>query len=592
METNVKILILEHDPNDLELLLYELKKSSLNHTTEVVQTKQEFEKALVSFQPNVILSDYSLPSFDGLSAFHIKQSIMPATPFIIVSGTLGEERAVDLIKLGVTDFALKDKLYQIATKIQRALNEAEDREKKETAELQLRLREEQLQKIMNLSLDMICTLDENGCFVTVNAASTDILGYSPSELIGVRAISLAHEEDRETAIADGILFRNGKDLINYENRYIHKSGRIVHLSWSARWNLSENIGYCIARDITNIKQAEEKIRQSEKRFRTLIQNSEEGLALLAADGSIVERSPAAIRILGLHSNETSGKFRIDLVHPEDLPTINNACQIVNNNPNAVLTVEYRFRMPDGRFKWIETHLHNQLHEPAVAAVVLNFRDITERKLAELALERSEQKYRDLFNLSPTPMWLFDTETLRFLDVNEAAIKHYNYSREEFLSITLKDIRPKEELPQLETIQRNTKGTGEFFQTITRHTKKSGEVIVVDIKNSVLDLDGREVRLVLATDVSERVKHIQAIEEQNTKLREIAWMQSHVVRAPLARLMGLVNLLDIAPTGEAKNSQILHYLQSSAHELDEIIRDIVRKAEQVQCHTQLAITPSE
>ena len=98
METSINVLILEHDANDIELLQYQLKKSDLNHTAIVVQTKQDYTGALTQFGPDIILSDYSLPAFDGLSAFRIKQEIAPDLPFIIVSGTIGEENAVELIK--------------------------------------------------------------------------------------------------------------------------------------------------------------------------------------------------------------------------------------------------------------------------------------------------------------------------------------------------------------------------------------------------------------------------------------------------------------------------------------------------------------
>ncbi|MCD6017567.1 MAG: DNA-binding transcriptional regulator BaeR [Bacteroidetes bacterium] len=119
----IKILIVEHDLNDIELLLFELGKSGIDHETKVVQNEINFRKALDKFQPDIILSDYSLPSFDGYTAFKIKQIISPGTPFIFVSGTIGEESAVELIKNGVTDYALKDKIYTLNLKIIRALKD-------------------------------------------------------------------------------------------------------------------------------------------------------------------------------------------------------------------------------------------------------------------------------------------------------------------------------------------------------------------------------------------------------------------------------------------------------------------------------------
>lgn len=591
MDTLINLLILEHDPNDIELLLYELKKSGLGYTTEIVHTKESYENALRNFQPDLILSDFSLPSFDGLSAFHIKQSISPETPFIIVSGTIGEENAVELIKMGVTDYALKEKMYQVTPKIRRALKEAADRKQKAVAEQQLKEREEQLRKIMDLSLDVICTVDQEGRFVTVGAASKMAWGYLPEELVGRRVIDLVQEDGKERTSKAMAELRNGVDMVNFENRYIRKNGEPVTLLWSSRWDPNEKLEYSVARDATEIKKAEEKIKNNEKRFRTLLQNSTDGLTLLTADWNVIQRSSSALKILGLCASETSGKLRLDLIHPDDVPVIEDTCNRVKENSGDIITIEFRLLKPDGDYKWIEATFHNQLQEPAVGAIVINFRDITGKKLTEIALEKSEAKYRSLFNLSPIPMWVFDIESLQFLDVNEAASRHYGYSKEEFQTMTLKDIRPEEDVEKCEKIINAYKGTTALLHDITRHTKKGGEVIDVEITSNTVNLgSSREARLAIAMDISERMRYIKAIEEQNIKLREIAWVQSHVVRAPLARIMGLVNLLNACSSEKGNDAELLSFISTSALELDEIIRGIVRKTEQVDEPTIQEVQP--
>lgn len=126
----VRILILEHEPDDIELLQYELRKGGLNYLSRVVQNREDFQQAIPEFTPDIILSDYVLPKFDGASAFGIAKEMVPDTPFIIVSGTIGEENAVNLIKAGVTDYVLKDKMFVIPTKIDRALKESRERRQK------------------------------------------------------------------------------------------------------------------------------------------------------------------------------------------------------------------------------------------------------------------------------------------------------------------------------------------------------------------------------------------------------------------------------------------------------------------------------
>lgn len=147
MTSNLKILILEDNREDADLIQRELKKSGLSFTSQIVQEREGYENALENFAPDIILSDYSLPAFDAVTAFRIKQHKSPHVPFIIVSGIIGEENAVELIKNGVTDYTPKDKLFGLAQKISRALKDAEEgKEKKITAE-KLKLQASELIRI-------------------------------------------------------------------------------------------------------------------------------------------------------------------------------------------------------------------------------------------------------------------------------------------------------------------------------------------------------------------------------------------------------------------------------------------------------------
>ncbi|QOJ28631.1 MAG: PAS domain S-box protein [Ignavibacteriales bacterium] len=200
----------------------------------------------------------------------------------------------------------------------------------------------------------------------------------------------------------------------------------------------------------------------------------------------------------------------------------------------------------------------------------------ERKRFLIDLEASEKKYRDLFHLSPTPMWFYDIVTLRFLDVNQAAVQHYGYSREEFLSMTIKDIRPPADVAKLEAVlsDRSVKIT---YQNIFRHTKKNGEIIHVDIYGAAVEFGDTHARVIAANDITDRINYISAIEKQNEKLREIAWQQSHIARAPLARLMALTALLREEFVSDEDGKMVLQGVLNSAFELDDIIKDIAAKS---------------
>ncbi|HEV8282888.1 MAG TPA: PAS domain-containing protein [Chitinophagaceae bacterium] len=182
MENIVKILILEHDASDVELLQYELKKNSFEYTSQVVEDREGFEHALLYFNPEIILSDYSLPSFDAVAAFNIKQKILPDVPFIIVSGTIGEENAVELIRSGVTDYVLKDKLFTINPKIKRALNESREHHEKIAAERRLRISMERYNILSQATNDAIWDWDLDSNEVYWNEGLKKIFGYADQQI--------------------------------------------------------------------------------------------------------------------------------------------------------------------------------------------------------------------------------------------------------------------------------------------------------------------------------------------------------------------------------------------------------------------------
>ena len=167
-----------------------------------------------------------------------------------------------------------------------------------------------------------------------------------------------------------------------------------------------------------------------------------------------------------------------------------------------------------------------------------------REAAEAALKESERHYRMLFDANPNPMWVYDVETLGFLAVNEAAILHYGYSREEFMALTLRDIRPEEELSRLEA---NIFGHHERVQRsgTWKHRKKDGTIISVEITSHALDFSGRPARLVLAHDVTlrldleERLRRAQNLEA----IGMIAGGVAHEVRNPLFAIRTVVAAME-------------------------------------------------
>ena len=284
-----------------------------------------------------------------------------------------------------------------------------------------------------------------------------------------------------------------------------------------------------SRNITENKIAQEKLVENERHFRSLIENSADAVTILSPEGEVYDISPSAERILG-HSKEVMSREHPEsLIHPDDLPLIRKTFKEVLESENSIRTVEYRARSVDGRYKWLAGTYHNLLHEAGINGIVLNFSDITQRKMAEHAMQESEEKYRLLFYQNPQPMWIYDKETLEFLEVNEAAITHYGYTREEFLSMKITQIRPESELKRLkEHLERQPRTNGLSTEPIWKHRKKNGQVILVEIKSNTIEYNNRPASLVLATDITERVRAQERLVNSNQRFELAAKATSDAI----------------------------------------------------------------
>lgn len=185
MDRPLKILLLEDAETDAELELRALARAKLACRPVRVETEEAFRSALVSDPPDVILSDYSLPGFDGHAALAIAKELAPAVPFIFVSGTIGEERAVDSLKSGAADYVLKDNLARLASAVARAVDEAETRRAQERAEAELRAAERRFRLLVDGARDYaIFLLDERGFVASWNAGAERLFGFTAAEVVG------------------------------------------------------------------------------------------------------------------------------------------------------------------------------------------------------------------------------------------------------------------------------------------------------------------------------------------------------------------------------------------------------------------------
>ncbi|HET8858363.1 response regulator [Marivirga sp.] len=203
----------------------------------------------------------------------------------------------------------------------------------------------------------------------------------------------------------------------------------------------------------------------------------------------------------------------------------------------------------------------------------------ERKHIDKQLELSVKRYQQLFQLNPQPICVINSSTGEFLEVNNAALKKYGFTKNEFLKMRIHHIDlnyAKEKFNQHISEEEILKN-----ENLHEHILKTGKKIKVKLYGNEIDYQGIEATLLMALDMSETQSYISQIEFQNQQLKDIAWEQSHLVRAPLTRMMAIINRLEkkhFEDMNEVDNecSYLLKNVLSSAHEIDSVIRSIVDK----------------
>jgi PAS domain S-box-containing protein len=272
-------------------------------------------------------------------------------------------------------------------------------------------------------------------------------------------------------------------------------------------------------DVTERRKAEEALRVNEDKFKYIFENSASGKSLTSLDGKI-QANQAFCDITGYAQEELNRMNWRDITHPDDNAHNEKIIADILDEKRDSARFTKRYIHKNGPIVWADVTLtlrRNEQGEPLY--FLTSITDITAIKKAEETLKASEQQYRLLFDNHPLPMWVYDTETLKFLQVNEAAVAKYGYSHVEFLQMSLEDIRPQEDLPSLlNHIADNTHPLQ--ISGPWRHMAHDGTTFFVEIHSHSLDYFGRPARLVMVNDVTARNEMETALRRQNEYLTAI------------------------------------------------------------------------
>ncbi len=275
----LKLLLLEDSPIDAELIQAVLQEGGLKFTLTQVQRRDSFLAALQAEPFDLILSDYSLPDFDGLSALAMAQQLCPRVPFLFVSATLGEELAIETLKSGATDYVLKQRLERLVPAVERALREAKERRSRQRAELALQDTETQYRLLFEQSpFGVLLIRATDRSFAEFNPQAHSQLGYSAAEFANLTLAAIEAEPDAERESHRRLSAQPGFD--QFETQHLSKSGAVRDVLVTSQLLQIGGQGYLhsIWQDITERKQAEQSLQERSERLKILYETSSELLS--------------------------------------------------------------------------------------------------------------------------------------------------------------------------------------------------------------------------------------------------------------------------------------------------------------------------
>ena len=410
----LRILSLEDDPNDGELVQANLEEEGMGCDVTRVETQSDFSSWLQQDKFDLILADYTLPSFDGISALKIAREIAPDVPFIFVSGTLGEEVAIEALKLGATDYVFKSRLSRLVPSVHRALREAEERSQRRLTEQTLRQSEAYLAEAQKLS--------QTGSWAW-NPATGDIrywseecyrlLGFDPQGPLPrfETFLQRLHPNDQvhtreqfEKAVRDKADFELDYRVIHPERgiRNIHVVG---HAVLSPTGDLAEFIGTVI--DITERKRAEEELQQ-------LVDFVPQIIVVLDPAGKWVHVNRVAREYTGLTLDDYLSESVIgSVIHPDDaekMRTLRNRGLSANDQ----FEIEARLRGKDGVYRWFLFRYNPLLEQGKVRRWYGTATEIESRKQEEDRVRRENVRLEERTRIAQE---LHDTLLQSFLSAS-------------------------------------------------------------------------------------------------------------------------------------------------------------------------------
>lgn len=585
--TTLRILIVEDVLSDAELAEREIRKGGLEFTSLRVDTKDTFLRALAEFQPDVIVSDYSMPGFDGMQALKLSLQHDASIPFIILTGSQNEQTAVACMKAGASDYVIKEFRTRLPFAVKEALAQKKMRSEKRVAERALRESEEKYRRLFESASLGIFQSTPEGKAISVNPALARMFGYdSPKDVVQSLenvAIDLFVDPNRRTEIIR--LLAEQPDLRRFENLYRRKDGS----SFIGSLNtipIRDSDGRLvriegIIEDITDRKRAEEaRLLQT-----AALESTVNGVVITEFSGTIVWVNAAFTKMTGYSSAEAIGgnpkilkSGRHDDAFYKDLWEKISAGhvwkgEVTNKRKDGTLYTEEMSITP------VRNHLGTITH------FVASKLDISERKHAEESLKNSEERYRQFFEDDLTGDYISTPEG-KLLSCNPSFRRMFGYSSiGEALAFdiwsTYPDIESREKFLQQLIREKRL----EYRETEYRR-KDGTQLYCIENAIGIFDDEGKlvQIRGYLFDDTKRKNLESQLLQSQKMEsLGTLAGGIAHDFNNILGIIMGHAHLLSVLPADAATRKNYTDIITQASLRGAGLVRQMLTFARKTDVH---------
>ena len=575
----LKVLVIEDNPGDFILIEDYLAEE---HAALELHRAENFKKAKeilhTSRNFDTVLLDLSLPDIKNTETL-VKEILALANgaPVVVLTGYTNKDYGMKTLSWGVSDYLLKDEIN--ASNLSKSIHYSMERKK---VQRQLYASEEKYRTLFDSSPLPKWVLDRRTLeFLDVNQAAINLYGYSREEFMemNVRDLWVDDEDTLEQTVEDNL-----HDFFSIRVKHYTKSRKLLFIDVQSNPIIfgGREARVTLAHNVTEKLKAEEKLKHSQQRFKALVQDGSDVISILDENFNYTYISPSARNILGVNPEKLEGSNAFKYIHNEDRPYIEDKIKFIGKVKSFQLP-SYRYRNGEGEWRWLETIISDLRDDPSVNGLVATSRDITSFKIQEKELRESLGRY-DIVAKATSDLitdYNIENDTFQF---SNAIYDIFGYSPEELGTSR----KWWEERLHPEDYERVIKGAKEVFSNQKKllnieyrfKCADGNYKYILDRSYVISDAEGKPSRIIGSVqDITERRKYINAIERSNERLREIAWTQSHVVRAPLARIMGLIDLLKNQRNNLDNIEEIIDNILNSSEELDKVIRKITNKTEE-------------